>query len=292
MKREIKAVAAGAVTLATGAAGAALVGRSVWSRDTAREVARLKRAEPLPRRRTFEPEDLRGLPDPVRRYFEFALKPGQPLVRRARIEHVGEFRTGFDSGWSPFWSIQHYRSTPPGFVWDACMRMAPFGTVRVRDSYSGGHAVMLGKVAALFPVADRRGSRELASGALHRFLAESVWLPTALLPGDGLVWQDVDRSIARATLSDSGHSVSVDFHFGDSGGIVRVEGERYRDVNGRSVRTPFVGVFEDYDDVAEMRIPTEGEVEWDLPEGRLSYWMGRVVSVAYDFADGSTYPPR
>jgi hypothetical protein len=165
------------------------------------------------------------------------------------------------------------------------MRMAPFGTIRVRDSYISGQAAMLGKIAALFPVANSRGTRELASGALHRFLAESVWLPTALLPGYGIEWEEVDESIARATLSDRGHSVSLDFHFGSSGEVVRVQGERYRDVKGLGVPTPFVGEFGEYGELHGMRIPTEGEVEWDLPEGRLSYWMGRVASVEYEFSE-------
>ena len=28
-----------------------------------------------------------------------------------------------------------------------------------------------------------------------------------------------------------------------------------------------------------MMVPREGEVEWILPQGRLSYWGGRVVGV-------------
>lgn len=34
-----------------------------------------------------------------------------------------------------------------------------------------------------------------------------------------------------------------------------------------------------------MRVPTEGEVEWILPEGRLSYWRGWIVRSAYDFGE-------
>jgi hypothetical protein len=29
-------------------------------------------------------------------------------------------------------------------------------------------------------------------------------------------------------------------------------------------------------------VPREGEVAWILPEGRLTYWRGRVVKVEYD----------
>jgi hypothetical protein len=29
-------------------------------------------------------------------------------------------------------------------------------------------------------------------------------------------------------------------------------------------------------------VPLEGEVAWEGPEGRLPYWHGRVLDVAYD----------
>lgn len=224
-----------------------------------------------------------GLPAPVARYFEFALTPGQPLVRTARVEHAGEFRTSLDAPWSPFRSVQHFSADPPGFVWDARIDMMPVLGVRVRDSYLGGEAGMLGKVAALVPVVNERGSPEIASGALHRLLAESAWLPTTLLPREGLVWEAVDDSTARVTLTDSGVTVSLDVHFAAPGGIDRVEAERYRDVGGVGVLTPFVGHFGEYAEVQGMRIPREGEVEWILPEGRFTYWRGRVERIEYDF---------
>lgn len=46
--------------------------------------------------------------------------------------------------------------------------------------------------------------------------------------------------------------------------------------------TPFVGHFSDYAEVGGVRIPMEGMVEWILPEGRLSYWRGRIARVAFD----------
>jgi hypothetical protein len=32
-----------------------------------------------------------------------------------------------------------------------------------------------------------------------------------------------------------------------------------------------------------MRIPLEGEVEWQLPGGNMPYWKGKIVDVKYDF---------
>ncbi|MEX2571094.1 MAG: DUF6544 family protein [Gemmatimonadota bacterium] len=272
--------------LATGAAAglvaAGAAGTRAWNRATARSVAQVVSAA-SDRGGVFEPAILEGLPAPVVRYFEFALTPGQPLIRAARVEHAGEFRTALDARWSPFRSTQHFSAEPPGFVWDARIAMIPVVGVRVRDRYLGGSAGMLGKIGALIPVVDQAGGRELASSALHRYLAESVWLPTALLPREDLVWEPLTDSSARVTLSDAGLSVSLDVHFGDAGEIVRVEGDRYRDVEGVGVRTPFVGHFRDYFASDGMRIPRRGEVAWILAEGTFAYWRGRATAVAYTF---------
>lgn len=79
---------------------------------------------------------------------------------------------------------------------------------------------------------------------------------------------------------DSGISVSLDFRFGDKGEIVSVyTPARYRDVNGNGVPTPWEGSFRGYERMDGMMVPREGEVAWILPEGRLTYWRGRVVGM-------------
>lgn len=271
--------------VAVGGVAAVATAALRWDRATARAVRRLSPsapdAETTPA--AFSPDQLAGLPAPVARYFAFALTPGQRFVRSARVEHSGQFliRPG---RWRPFTSVEHFAVRPPGFVWDAAIRMAPFVTTRVRDGYVDGEGAMYGAVAALVPVVDQRGTREMAAASLHRFLAEAPWVPTTLLPTAGVVWTAIDDSTARATLTDRGTTVSADFSFAPRGEVVRVSAERYRDVGGTLVRTPWVGHFQSYARAQGMMVPMAGDVGWDLPDGRLSYWRGRVTRVEYEFA--------
>ena len=79
----------------------------------------------------------------------------------------------------------------------------PFGLyVRVLDGYAAG--VGSGRVSLLsvLPIASDSNRLELNSGALHRYLAEAVWYPTALLPRAGVHWQSIDEMTATATLTD------------------------------------------------------------------------------------------
>lgn len=238
--------------------------------------------------RTFGLEQLAGLSDPVVRYFRFALAAGQPIIRRATLRTEGDFLVRPGRAWSRFTAVQHFATDPPGFVWDARIRMAPLVTVHVRDGYVNGEGSMLGRIWGVVPVVDQRGTPELAAGALLRYLAECVWLPTALLPRPGLSWTAIDDGAARVTLTDGGTTVALDVRFAPSGEIVRVSAMRHRDVSGVGVLTPWTGRFSDYARVHGMMIPVSGDVEWLLPEGAMPYWRGRIVATEYEPVAGAS----
>lgn len=276
----VVAVAGGVIGIIVAAVA---VGTALWNRSTARTVERLIHDDASPDTTVLSHEELEGLPDPVARYFEFTLTPGQPLVRRARIEQTGDFRIGgLDASWSPFTAVQHFTTNPPGFVWDADIRMAPMMSVRVRDRYLSGAGSMQGKVASLVTVVDEGGYDEFNESTLQRYLAEAVWFPTALLPSQGVTWESVDETTARATIDDGTTSASVKFHFSETGEIVRMETQRFRDVDGEAVLTPWVGHYWNYTSVAGMMVPLDGQIEWILPEGELPYWRA-TLDVEYEF---------
>ncbi len=259
-------------------------GSARWNCKTSESVEKLIRAIPPREVRTVALKNFEQLPAPVANYFRWVLREGQPLIRSARIIEVGEFRAG-DDGWNPFEAQQYFRAQPPGFVWDASIRMAPLVNVRVRDSYLAGQGSMQGKILAVVPVVDEHGKPELNAGALQRYLAEAVWFPTALLPSEGVKWSAIDNSRALATLTDSGTTVSLEFHFNDVGEVTDVfTPGRYREVNGSYELTPWAGHFRNYEERDAVRIPVEGDVEWQLPTGNFPYWKGRIVKVEYDFA--------
>ena len=276
----LAAAAAGGLLLL--AAGSLALALHAWQRQTARLVQRLREEAAAEPGQSMPPsQQLAALPPPVARYFAFALGPEAP-VRLARIQHEGSFRTRPGGRAAPFSSIQNVSVSPRGFVWDAAISMLPLIPVRVRDSYLGGEGAMRGRIGGLIPVVDQSGTPELASGALARWLGEAVWLPSALLPSSELTWDPVDDTSARVTLTDRGTRVSMVAYFGDGGEIVQLTADRFRDVGGRGVLTPWVIELGDYARTAGMMVPLAGTVSWQLPEGRFEYWNGRIVDVEYE----------
>lgn len=240
--------------------------------------------------------DLAGLPAPVRRYFETVLRDGQPRISTARIEQHGEIRLGDDAAsWHPFDATEWFTVDPPGFVWDATVRVAPLLSVRVLDRYREGRGGLEARLVSLVPVADAEPGPLLDEGELVRYLAEAVWLPTALLPDAGVTWRGIDDETAEATLVDGETTATLTVHVNDRGLIDRVHAAaRPREVDGEHVPTPWTGTFEEYGERDGMLVPTRGSVGWDLPDGHRPYWRGTVRSVAYSAGAGSgqTKSPR
>jgi len=282
------AIAVAAVVLSATALALALWrGAARWEASTARLLEGLRGLSASMAGGVFREEDLRGLPTPVSRYFRLALREGQPLVRRARLLQRGQFNLAASaqkSRWRRLQAEQHFSAGPPGFLWDARIRTAPLMAVRVRDAYIGAEGSMLGKLLHLFTVVDEAGKAELNEGALQRYLAEAVWLPTALLPSRGVRWTAVDDTRALAELTDAGTTVSLEFHFNEEGEVSGVFAPgRHRAVGGKFVPTPWAGRFRDYQVRGGMRVPLEAEAEWQLPEGALPYWRGRIVEIEYEY---------
>lgn len=234
---------------------------------------------------SFSAADLDGLPAPVLRFFRAVLRDGQPLIRSGRLVQEGEFLLRpTPDGWRPFSATQHFRACPAGFLWDARIRMAPGVDVRVRDAFIEGSGSMRASVLGLYTMLDVHGTPEITAGALHRYLAEAVWFPTALLPSQGVIWTPIDESHGRATLTSGNTTVWLDFQFGEDGMVRGVfTPERARDVKGRGVPTPWQGRWFEYEVHDGMCIPARGEVEWILPEGAEVYWRGRVTAISYRY---------
>lgn len=276
------------VVLAVGAVMLWRHGQTQWSILTDSLHARLDAAREPPRMSRAVRADYAQLPPVVRRYFEAVLPDGAPIVTSAFVEHSGTFDTGESAAnWAPFRSRQRVIMHRPGFVWDGRITMAPLIAVHVHDAYIAGEGILHPAILGLFSLADLRGGGEIAEGELMRFLAESAWYPTALLPGSGVQWDAADAQSARATVVDGALSVSMVFTFDDEGLIRSVRADaRGRTVGGRIVPTPWEGKWSDYQWRHGMRVPITGEVAWLLPEGRKPYWRGTITELRYEFARG------
>ena len=162
-------IALGAIVV--GLVAAVLVSKSRLDRENARLVDELLADAGPESDRVFRLEDLIRLPEPVQRYLAHVLTDGQPHVRTLRLRQSGEFFMGdATASWKPFNATQHFTVDPPGFVWDAGIKMAPLLPVRVVDAYQAGEGALRAKILSVVSVVDAGPGPEMNSGELMRYL--------------------------------------------------------------------------------------------------------------------------
>ncbi len=259
-----------------------------WKSATDAMRGRLRAgARPLPAA-IYSERELDGLPPPVTRYFRAALKDGQPIIGHARVTWAGEFNMGQPGTdkWAAFTATQDFVPMAPGMVWDARIRMAPGLAVHVRDGFVGGEGSMHGAVLGLVTVVDKAGTPDMATASLQRYLGEAVWLPTALLPSQGVTWTAIDDSRARASITGGAAAASVEFRFGTDGLVesVFVPDRLYDDGKNPPSAHPWQARNLRHVPMHGMMVPADSVVEWLLPQGVYAYWRGRPVSIEYDYA--------
>jgi hypothetical protein len=274
------------VCLGLAAAAAFAYGSYRWRRGTLdmRRLLEAGRIPVLPARVDFA--QLAGLPAPVQRYLRRVLTDGAPMVATVQLQHIGTMNLRENSPrWSAFTSDQQVVTGRPGFDWDARISMLPGVTALVHDAYINGEGRLRASLYGLITVASLRGTEEMARGELLRFLAEAVWYPTVLLPGQGVSWDAVDAQSARATLTDGAVAASLRFLFGDDGLVVGVHAEaRGRTLGATTIPTPWHGRFWRYEQTQGMLVPQCGEVGWMLESGLSLYWKGEIATAQYRFA--------
>jgi hypothetical protein len=282
----LKWTAAALILVAILYGGVVAYGTWRWKEATRVLVARLDAAEIEGGALRYNAREIADLPAPVRRYFERVLTDGQPMIRSVDLELGGMFNMSLDTPqWKPFTSTQQVVANQPGFVWNGTIALFPGVPVRVHDAYVAGTGVLRPALFGLFSLGTVEGEGEIARGELMRWLAESVWYPTVLLPGHGVTWQPVDETSALATLIEGPITLTMLFRFGEDGLVsgIRVEA-RGGLVAGEIVMMPWEGSFRDYRLVDGMMIPFHGEVAWITPQGERPYFRGTVTRVAYQLA--------
>ena len=264
----------------------AVYGSRKWRTGTEEMRMALENSRETPPVAVFDPAELDPLPPVVRRYFEVALRPGQPIISAASIEHTGTFSMSeTEDQWRPFTSTQRVVTKRPGFLWDARISMMPGLPAHVHDAYIGGQGLLHASLLGAITVADMRDTPEMARGELMRYFAESAWYPTALLPSQGVRWEAAGDREARATLEDGAIRLTMLFRFTDDGLIESVYADERERVIGKDTELrPWEGRFSDYRRRDGMMIPMQGEVAWILPDGDKPYWRGTTERISYEYS--------
>jgi hypothetical protein len=162
------------------------------------------------------------------------------------------------------------------------MKPYPLLWIDGKDEFIDGKGNFQIKLLSLFTVVDTRGS-ESDESELLRWLAETPWFPTSLLPSKYLHWEKINSSYAKAIIELGKLKTEVIFYFNEKGQIVKLNADRYRTVNNSYSKDKWIGYYRDYTKVNGMMIPKEIEAAWNLSSGdEFSYAKFNVTDIEYN----------
>jgi hypothetical protein len=230
-------------------------------------------------------EQLSGLPANVSKWLERSGIVGKDYIRTAHLKQRGEMSTQPDGKWMPVNAEQYFRVAQPGFLWIADVKAAPFVHLAGRDKYENGRGHMLIKALSLFPVADARG-KEIDQGTMLRYLAETVWFPTAAL-SPYIRWEEVNATRAKASMQYGGVTASGIFSFSPEGDVLSFEAQRYYDrKEGATLETWLITMEPSgYREFQGIRIPAKSAVTWKLKAGDFTWFRLEITDVVYNEED-------
>lgn len=239
-----------------------ILGDMTLSRQFDKEVVQLFAQSKHRTDKVFNYDQLTGLPEPVQRYFRHTLKDGQPYINSVRLLHSGQFKTDLKKNWVDIKGEQYFTTLQPGFIWKGKTKI-----FTARDMYIADNGRLVVLLFSLFKVVDGQGEK-FNQGEILRWLAESVWFPTNLLPSKNLQWFPINNSCAKLTFNYNNLLVFYIVTFNERNEITQIETERYM---GDANLEKWVGQLSDYKEINEVIIPTKIKALWRLKEGDFNY---------------------
>ena len=222
-----------------------------------------------------------ALPPVVQTWIKRSNALGKPIAQTVHLKQKGDMRSAPAKKWMPVTAEQWFTPLQPGFIWNARVKVAPGIEMTGRDRYADGKGHMLIKVLSLVPVAKAKGP-EADQGSMLRYLAEIVWFPSGALH-ESIVWEPLDSSSAKATMTLGGISASGIFRFDANGDPQSFEAKRYYDrKEGATLEDWFVQIDpEGYKEFEGIRIPAKSTVSWKLKEGDFSWFRVEITEIEY-----------
>jgi hypothetical protein len=217
-------------------------------------------------------DEVAGLPATVQRYLRFMGVVGCPAVTSFRAHLRGEFRMRPGQRFMRTEVWQYNTAAPIARVFWMRIDMAGGLLPMVgRDSYIKGHGRMLGKLFDTVVVADGEGE-PFDIGELTTWLNDAVLMAPSMLLRAPVSFVEVDDDSFAVSLSDAGRTVSARVVLDERGGPVDFRTEdRYADLPGGPVRTPWSTPVDGWRGMDGRQVPTRGSAVWHLPEGDFTY---------------------
>ncbi|WP_242041599.1 DUF6544 family protein [Alkalinema sp. FACHB-956] len=235
-----------------------LMGLRSHNRRVARKIWR--RLQSPPQSTKFHPAMVAGLPMPVQRYFLHAIAPGTPIATSVDLKMQGRFRFSLTHPWISMQAKELLSRR--GFIWQATIGRG-LSQFQGADYYYERRGRMQFALGGLLPIVDVQ-TADTARSAIGRLAVELMWLPTALLPQQGVEWRAIDDNFLEAQLTIDDEPVKLTFQIDAEGRLLAGSGLRWGDQTSDRHwdYLPMGGYCSAECTFAGVTIPTQVSVGW------------------------------
>src|SRR6056297_3617635 len=189
------------------------------------------------------------------------------------------------SEWNNGTAEQYFTVQPPAFNWTITSQMSSILNVAGRDKYENGNGEMTIKLFSLITVANAKNHEKINQATLQRYLAETVWFPSASL-SPYITWESLGENSAKATMEFKGAKGSGEFHFDETGNFKKFVAMRYQDINAEEP-TDWTVIATKPEARHEIKIPVECEASWTLESGKWTWLKLKITDIKYNVKDTS-----
>lgn len=263
---------------------AAAAGKWQFNKQIESELKKLKQNKlSKSENRVIAENDLKEIPEPVSKWLNESGIIGKKKIKAVNLKQSGLMKLEPDQKeWFKPEAEQYISVNEPGFLWQVNLAMMPIIKTKGRDLFYQGNASMLIKIASLLPVVNQKENDKLNESALHRFLLELPWYPTAAL-NNYISWKEIDRTTARATIKYQGVQASANFNFDQAGNLISTEAMRYRESDENAERIKCTGELDKYQKIDGIKVPTEIDVSWYLESGKFNWFKLKIEELSFEY---------
>lgn len=229
----------------------------------------------------IQKSDAKHLPEIIQKWLANSKAFGKENFGSVRLRQKGEIKTSPDNKWMPFTAQQYFNLQNPSFVWITHVKPMPLVFMKGRDKLINGKGHMTIKLFSFIPVVNLGNNEKINSASMQRYLAEMCWFPTAAL-NDHIIWQSIDQTSAKATITIDGKSVSGIFEFTNVGEFTSFETYRYYGGGQDATLEKWFIEPKAFKEFEGIKIPYKCSVSWLLKKGKFNWLNLEITNLDYN----------
>ncbi|MDF2524299.1 MAG: hypothetical protein K0R31_1940 [Clostridiales bacterium] len=242
--------------------------KRIYKSEVQKGIARLDKSSNT----ILTQDDIKHLPKPVQKYLDYAGVIGKVKVQSFRAVVDGEMKLDPKKDFVKI-NFEQYNFFDSQltrlFYLEAKMSGLPVSGLH---SYTADRANMLIKAAGLITVLNTSGQEMRISDTTTLFNDMCFFAPATLID-ERVKWETIDDLSVKATFTNNGCSISAVLFFNKKGELINfVSNDRYYiPMDGSSKRAQWSTPISYYKEMNGLKLPTNGEAVWNLPEGDYCY---------------------